>query len=100
MALRTHCPIRAPDTTGDAHAPTEDENTPATPEPGDADDDTETYLSSYEPQANSLSTSTLTAELATTADEKLAAAYTRLHGRSQKPPPKTYRYIGSYTKLR
>ncbi|MFE9992822.1 hypothetical protein ACFYRK_38930 [Streptomyces sp. NPDC005381] len=80
---------------------TEDENTPATPEPGDADDGTETYLSSYEPLANSLSTSTLTAELATTAGEKLAAAYTPLAWAIPEATTEDrYRYIGSYTKLR
>ncbi|MGW3667429.1 hypothetical protein [Streptomyces sp. NPDC005141] len=95
----------APSDEGVDEGDTEDENTPvdgrAPADDGDATDGTETYLSSYEPLANSVPTTALAVAPAASSSERLMASYSPL---AWTIPVSTaedrYRYVGSYTPLR
>ncbi|MEU4171797.1 hypothetical protein AB0F46_33565 [Streptomyces sp. NPDC026665] len=83
----------------------EDENTPvdgsAPADEGDAVDGTETYLSSYQPLANSVPATAPTAALAASGSERLTASYSPLAWTIPVSATEDrYRYVGSYNRLR
>lgn len=83
----------------------EDENTPvdgsAPADEGDTVDGTETYLSSYQPLANSVSATAPAAALTASGSERLAASYSPLAWTIPVSATEDrYRYVGSCNRLR